>query len=38
MTWTLALLARLRTGLADGTFGAVRDAVAAAFGRVYDAV
>ena len=38
VTWTLALLARLRTALADGSFGVVRDAVADAFGRVYDAV
>jgi queuine tRNA-ribosyltransferase len=38
VSWTLALLARLRTGLGDGSFGAVRDAVAIAFGRVYDAV
>lgn len=33
VTWTLALLARLRASLADGSFEMLRAAVAASFGR-----
>jgi len=33
VTWTLALLARLRASLEDGTFASLRDAVTAAFAR-----
>ncbi len=33
VTWTLALLSRLRASLADGSFGQLRDVTAAAFAR-----
>ncbi|MDQ2689743.1 MAG: tRNA guanosine(34) transglycosylase Tgt [Chloroflexota bacterium] len=36
VTWTLELLQRLRASLADGSFGGLRDRVAAAFARAAD--
>jgi queuine tRNA-ribosyltransferase len=33
VTWTLELMRRLRTSLADGTFASLRDTVTAAFAR-----
>jgi queuine tRNA-ribosyltransferase len=36
VTWTLELLRRLRASLADGSFGGLRDRVAAAFARAAD--
>ncbi len=33
VTWTLELMRRLRASLSDGSFGALRDQVVAAFGR-----
>ncbi|CAN5841021.1 tRNA guanosine(34) transglycosylase Tgt [soil metagenome] len=38
VTWTLALLARLRTSLEDGSFAALRAEVSAAFGAAFAAV
>ena len=33
VTWTIALLARLRASLADGSFGQLKELIAGSFGR-----
>jgi len=38
VTWTLALLRRIRASLADGSFGELRLGIEAAFDRTYDGV